>query len=575
MQIEKTKRHTGEGVAMKWFFVVLISFCLFISCMTSEGALFESVIGAEEEETPKDTTPEKATGKPTSSYKGAETEEVDEQEEEFVETEVEEVGIKVVVQPDDAQVYFNNEFVGTGTVLVTPKAGSYQITVRREGYYPQTVWAQYDDNTLVVIGVSLNEITGYLFLEVEPPNATATINGRPVSEGVSELQIGTYSLRVRKFGYEDWFESVRIFEKSTTKIAVSLKEADFEITSLEVSRKVFNPANPGKLGTTKLTFEVTSWGNGTFIVSDAADREVYTHPIPRFTTWDQSIEWDGRDANGGKLPDGEYTLTVSAKGEKEPETLSRSLGVRIDSSAVISFRSVMSGTSGTIFCPLPATLPQGSFQINSGIIGHYSTKLGVGRYPTFASIRAGLGGNVEVDMQGALFIGPEEPIPFSGGVGFKFRLPDMDFFALGATGKLTYVGNTSVDTFHNYTGMSIGMIAALKTTPLVLTLSPDIVVSPFSVIYPKSTQSAAFNAWGYGRIGILADFGTITTGISGSVRTIPFAQGFDLQPPYSAGAELHWLIPGTQLILSGYLTGEYAAVNNYYFMGGAGVGFIN
>ena len=119
------------------------------------------------------------------------------------------------------------------------------------------------------------------------------------------------------------------------------------------------------------------------------------------------------------------------------------------------------------------------------------------------------------------------------------------------------------------------MIAALKTEPLVLTLSPEVVVSPFSVIYPKTAQNAAFNVWGYGRMGILADFGALTAGISASIRTKPFSAGFDLQPPYSAGAELHWLIPGTQLILSGYFTGEYAAVNNYYFMGGAGIGFIN
>ena len=268
-----------------------------------------------------------------------------------------------------------------------------------------------------------------------------------------------------------------------------------------------------------------------------------------------------------------YDLKAAEKLANEAAELKTT--VTIDSSAVISFRSVISGLSGTIFSPLPAVLPAGSFQINAGMIGHYDLKHEVGRYPTFAAVRVGLGQNSEVDLQGALFVGPEDPLPFAGGVGFKYKLPEMDFLSLGVTGKLSYVGNTSVDTFHNYTGLSVGLISALITNPLVLTLSPEIVVSPYSVKYPKSPQQVGFTAWGYGRMGILADFGALTAGLSAAVRTIPFTDGFDLQPPYSAGAEIHWLIPGTQIVLSGFFTGEYAAVNNFYFMGGAGVGFIN
>jgi hypothetical protein len=532
--------------------------------MTSEGALFESVIGAVEEEEP--------TQKPSSgSTAGQKNTEEQEEEEPYVE----EVGLRVVTQPGDAQIYINNEFVGTGQILVTPKPGSYQITVRRQGYYAQSVWTQYDENTLVVVSVALEEITGYLYLEIQPPGTRSTANGSTISEGVNELQIGTYALRVRKFGYEEWQGDATVLERNTTKVVVDLKEAAFELAYLDLTRRVFNPKNPGKLGTVKITFEVTSWGDGSFIVTDAQGIEVYTRPLNEFSTWEQSLQWDGRNNTGGQLDDGVYHVVIKAKGKMSGEPVELRTALTIDSSAVISFRSAFSGISGTLFSPLPAVLPAGSFQVNTGIIGYYDTKHEVGRYPTFASVRVGLGQDTEVDLQGALFVGPEEPLPFAGGVGVKYKLPEMEFAALGFTGKLTYVGNTSVDTFHNYTGLSAGIVAALKTRPLILTVSPEIVVSPYSVVYPKSPQNAGFNIWGYGRLGVLADFGALTAGLSASVRTIPFATGFELQPPYSAGAEIHWLIPGTQIVLSGLFTGEYANVDNFYFMGGVGVGFIN
>ncbi len=553
---------------MKLPAILLCSFLLF-SCATSEGALFESVIGADEEQ--KSESEQPTPGKPP--QENGDTENGTQKETE--EPSYEEEGIKVLTQPGDARVYIDNEYVGTGTVLVNAKPGTYRISVRREGYYSQTVWAQYEDGTLVVVSVSLDEITGYLFLEVEPADATATVNGQTVSQGVTELRIGTYGLRVRKFGYEQWQQSFTIRERSTTRISVVLQPAEFALSSLDVSRRVFNPNNPGRLGTTKVSFEVTSWGDGTLIVTDTGGEEVYSRPLSRFTTWDQSLEWNGIDSAGKRLPDGEYLITIHAQGENSQKVHTLSTTVTIDSSAVISFRSVTSGISGTLFSPLPSTLPAGSFQIHSGIIGHYDPALQAGRYPTFLAVRAGLGNDVELDLQGAVFVGPEEPLPFTGGVGFKLKLPDSQYFSLGATGKLTYVGNTSIDTFHNYTGLSVGGIAALKTAPLVLTFAPEIVISPYSVIYPKSSQSAAFNAWAYGRLGILGDFGSVSAGISGSVRTKPFARGFDVQPPYSAGAELHWLVPGTQLVLSGYFATEFDAVNYYYFMGGAGIGFIN
>jgi hypothetical protein len=81
----------------------------------------------------------------------------------------------------------------------------------------------------------------------------------------------------------------------------------------------------------------------------------------------------------------------------------------------------------------------------------------------------------------------------------------------------------------------------------------------------------------YVRAGVLLDLGSVTAGISASTRTqqLPGGYAFLSSPiPFEAGAEIHWLVPGTRLVVSGIFAGEYQDSNNYYFMGGAGLGFL-
>jgi hypothetical protein len=83
--------------------------------------------------------------------------------------------------------------------------------------------------------------------------------------------------------------------------------------------------------------------------------------------------------------------------------------------------------------------------------------------------------------------------------------------------------------------------------------------------------------WLYLRGGVLIDLGDVMFGISASTRTEPLPGGISLLSspiPFEAGAEIHWLIPGTRLLLSAIAAGEYQDSSNYYIMGGAGLGYL-
>ena len=550
---------------MKRLLMIMLISGLFFSCATSEGALFETIVDAKSAAD----VPKEASAKQDSADEPVKKSDPAPADPEY--------GIKISTSPASALIFLNGSLVGTGSVLVTPESGSYQVTARKQGYYSESVWVTYDDETLVIVELDLEEITGYLFLDVKPADAEITINGHGATKGVTELQIGSYSVRVRRFGYEEWQRSISIREQRTTEVRVELEEAEFRLYDLAVSRRVFSPKNPGKLGTTRVTFEVSSWGDGRLVVWDDTGTEVVSRELRRFETWEQTTDWDGRDMAGDLVPDGEYRVGIEARGRENAEIKSTWALTTIDSDAVISFRGFLSGLSGTLFAPTPDILPSRSFQIDVGFMGHYDRDLDVGSYPSYFTARSGLGGNSEIDLQGSLFIRPSTSTPYSVGLGLKYRLPAPEGspVSLGLTGKLTYAGNTSLDTFANYTGLGIGLSGQLQTGPISLILSPEMVVSPYTVSYSGSPSAPALNAWLYGRAGVLADFGSITADLSGAIRTAPFSAGFAVDLPFSAGVAVHWLIPGTQIVVSGFATGEIAAADNFYIMAGGSIGIIN
>ncbi|MBT3271560.1 MAG: PEGA domain-containing protein, partial [Spirochaetales bacterium] len=466
---------------MKYLFAILIFLALMVSCMTSEGSLFETVVSAESG----------ATEEPDGSEESEEPEEGQPSEEEVEE----EIGLRIETYPDDAVIFLNNVVIGTSPLLVEPDSGTYKITADKDGYYAKTIWVKYEEGSMLIVEIELEMITGYLYLEVLPPGASVYLNGGSISTGVTELQIGRHNLLVRSFGYEDWRGAITIAEKQTTKVEAELKEAVFTLSDLRVSRRIFNPGNPGKLGTTRVNFDVNSWGNGEFVVSQAGGGIVYSRPLTGFTTWEQSLEWDGRDSVGRVLPDGEYTARIEASGLKEQEMKSLMTTLTIDSTAVISYRSVLSGVSGLLFSSEPGVLPRGSFQIDAGMMGHYSPALGISRYPTHISVRVGTDNGSEIDLHGGIYVGSEDNMPFFAGIGYKVQLPGSSIVDFGITSKLTYVGNTTIDTLVNYTGLSVGFTSAIQAGPLIFMLNPDILVSPYKVSYAGIPATPSFYAW--------------------------------------------------------------------------------
>ncbi|MBA7637349.1 hypothetical protein ES703_44992 [subsurface metagenome] len=91
----------------------------------------------------------------------------------------------------------------------------------------------------------------------------------------------------------------------------------------------------------------------------------------------------------------------------------------------------------------------------------------------------------------------------------------------------------------------------------------------------KEEPAGRFYSWAYGRTGLILNIDPFSLGVSATFRTKPFNQGFGIDLPLQAGAEVHWLIPGTQLFLSFCLAVEFRSADDYYPLGGGGLGLLD
>ncbi len=552
--------------------ILIMSIVTFLAfgCSTSRGLLFRDVV---EDDKPENASPEVEPGEKQDAPRDKPPEETGEDEQ----------GVYVTSYPDDAEVYINGELQGyTPLKIEDLETGTYKVELSMEGYEPERVWVTIDEDSYVELDFELSLITGFIELLPADHDIELYIDGDPVHPGRQELPVGEHTVHARKFGFEDYSATVLIEEDRTARVDITLEKAVFALRDINVSREILNPDNPGNLGKSSISFEVTTFGTGTLTLENETGQTVLDHTFPDFTTWKHEITWDGSDNLGNPLPDGTYRVTVSgtsSDGSVQDTVVSQ---ITIDREAVIRFRLLLSGVSGLLYAPSPEVLPVGVIQFSSLILGHFeNTGTAVlARFPVQLSLRLSFFPRVEFDVQGTAFIQTSETKPYSigGAVKYLFLQTGNRFRVSGGlTGKLTYLAGETNDTVSNYSGFHLGFPWMLSLGPVSLILHPEFSLWFSRIAYPfesPETEAVVFPG-GYGRAGLLLDFGTIWGGISTALRTLPFTEGFKLHLPFLAAGELHLLIPNTQFVISALASLEYATVESWYIMGGIGLGFLN
>jgi PEGA domain-containing protein len=488
--------------------------------------------------------------------------------------------------PRDAAVWLDNDYLGTTPLSLDElDPGTYRLRIEKDGYYPIRRWIEVDKDTALAMEIDLEQITGHLAIEAQPVNAEVLVDGDRIPGGFAELPVGSYRVRVRLFGYTEQSLTVEIRENRVSRVQVTLEVAPFTLSRVSPSRAMFNPANPGATGFVRLGFQVSGPGGGTLGVRGPDDSLVELIDLPRFRTWDQHIIWPG-ERHDQPLQDGAYRLTLTLLGD-DGQAATSEVTVVVDSSLIVRYRSIWHSTPGLLYAMAPAPLPAGNAQLSLQIAGIVARMddAAVARFPIKIGTRIGVGSNIELAFSGSLLsnsapqidrwgVGASaswlplrlsaHPLSFAAGLvaGGSYRTPNEEGLYTGP------------DTLTDFPGFFLAAPLVLSVGPVSLSAAGEFRFAPAPILYGPGTALNGWTPYAYGRIGLYADLATVTTGVSAAFRTVPLTTGFGLELPMQAGLELHWVIPGTSIALSGFAAGEFNSPTDFYIMGGGGFGIL-
>ncbi|MFP4113664.1 MAG: PEGA domain-containing protein [Spirochaetota bacterium] len=494
--------------------------------------------------------------------------------------------LRVLSDPSGAAVSLDGRLRGATPLDVDDiEPGTYLVRVEKDGYYGVRRWVEVPRNGSVILEVDLEPITGYLDVDVSPSHAEVFVDGNRITDFFAELPIGRYEVRVRLFGYRSRSQTVRIREREVARVAFDLEPAPFEITSLSAWRARFNPANPGLVGTTLVSYRVSAPGSAQLSIVGPEGEIVRSVPQGPFSTWEQEHRWDGTDDRGRPVDDGSYVVRVEGTGN-DGRIDSAETVVEIDRSIVVRYRSIWGPTPGLLFVPTRSALPSGQVQAAmqvAGIVSPVTDRIAY-RFPGRLGVRVGLGGGVEISTYGG-FVAHSDPIDdrFSGGGsiawdGLSVGLGRVSLGAGLAAGGSAQTASpdgriASPDTQTSYPGFYVSLPISIGTGSLDFLLAPEYRLTPAPVAYGDGPLPA--NRWGsiaYLRTGVVADLSTVSIGLSGAVRSERFSEGFAVDLPVQIGAEAHWIVPGSSVALSFFVASEIESASDFYLMSGIGVG---
>lgn len=268
-------------------------------------------------------------------------------------------------------VFLNNEYQGTTPLNISGlAAGIYELRLEKQGYSDGAYMIYVSEGRSFSYYVPLDRSIGFLDFSSLPAGSLIYVDSKKTDNSYIEVEEGRHEILIRKFGFKDVRGAVFVRRRTIRFISVKMTEEDFKLKSFSSSKRSFNPDYSGALGQTVFTASVTAPAVGSLSIKDGADKEVFRAELQEFTTWEQSVKWNGRANDGSKLAAGVYTAEFSAN----TQTLTAS--VLLDYS--ISYRPVEIGFagSGTGSFPAAFTLPKKTVMLSAAVSPIFNTEDG-------------------------------------------------------------------------------------------------------------------------------------------------------------------------------------------------------
>ncbi|MCL1818833.1 MAG: PEGA domain-containing protein, partial [Spirochaetaceae bacterium] len=487
--------------------------------------------------------------------------------------------------PSGAEVFLNNSYAGmTPFTLRSLPPGGYRLTLSKMQYKTASVFINLEPGQSFRLRARLLQSMGTLKVTVTPPDAEVWAGGARLLSAETELPVGPCAILIRRFGYREYTTTVQISDGAPAVIETDLENAPFQVEGFGVSRKSFNPSNPGLLGKTEFSFTVTAPGTARLSLVDSANREVFSRAFAPFTAWDQAFLWDGKDSAGKEIPDGSYRAVLeceSEHGEKPPHA---ETAVEINRGLAIRYRNIQSGLTGLMYAPTVDVLPPWSFQISSGLLGR-AVVWGEPDRKNFYLFQIGGAVGIPGDLEviPTLSVGTKEEEGgwpnVSGSLGLKYpflHAGDSPAFRLALTARGMLAARPSYGGSSQFPGFAPGLAAELRYGAFGLLFAPELLVSPYALERNVTTTEPSPHYAAILRCGLFYDLGVFQAGVSNAVSLALFPEKPGQRYPLFTGLEIHALIPDSFLNLSLFASWEHTGTANrsQRFLIGGGLGIV-
>ena len=387
-------------------------------------------------------------------------------------------GIIIKTNVEAAEVYINGDLVGKTPFATTDiSATHYNLEIRKSGYDTITCKIYPRKRYTYTYNFVMQKTCGFINVKNYPSGSYVYIDGSRQSSFPYEVYPGSHTVKVRKFGYEDFEEKIYVENHKTVTVNAALKVAPFKISNFKISKSKINPDYSSGIGKVTFSFDVTNDGSAILSVCDRYGNEVWTHDYNSFSTWEQSITWDGRGDMGENLPDGQYSVNLYSFDYDE------SIPIKIDRSMIYPLSTFTPAGSG--IGSLPCAFGDGVnyvklfvdfgplVSINDTKVGLYSLPVTTGLIIDFArywelSGSAGMGVATE---------GGKNPILASGALKRNFAVSLGSGMKFDVAGLIDYNFCSEKDYAPLGTdfgkGLGLGVAAAFETKNAYLGVSGE------------------------------------------------------------------------------------------------------
>jgi len=216
----------------------------------------------------------------------------------------------------NAEVYLNGVYKGTTSLTLKDlRPGKYRLELRKEFYDCDEYTITVRDGYALTYEVYMKEIQGTINFKNIPSEAMVYLDGSRNYHSSVDIIAGDHTVKIRRFGYEDYEKKFFLNPYSTVNISPEFKECAFEIRDFQVNREEINPEYSGAVGKAKVYFYVTARETATISVFAPDGTMTNTYDFPEFTEWEQGYTWNGCSDDGKMLDNGLYWIELDCAGK--------------------------------------------------------------------------------------------------------------------------------------------------------------------------------------------------------------------------------------------------------------------